>query len=221
MTNPNKIARVYFLLSLTFSITVVVARPVSAKTTCQPTPQGQLCISQVDFTSFAQEAYGNQDRSQWCWAASISMVFRYYKHPVSQDRIVEAVYGRKVNLPSGSGWNIASQVNRDWQDDNGKKFSSRLTAAYDFDARVMAVDNNWIINQLHEDRPIIIGTAGHAVVGTAIQYYVTPNGPYVTSIGVFDPWPGRGARGLSPLEMVDMGRGGSLRFLATVRVSDQ
>lgn len=220
MTNTNEMSRVHVLL-VALALGVTLATPVSARTKCQATPQGQLCLSEVDLASFAQEAYQSQDQSQWCWAACISMLFRYYKHPLSQDRIVEAVYGRKLNLPSGSGWNIASQLNRDWEDDNGKKFRSRLTAAYDYDARVMAIDNSWIINQLNDDRPIIIGTAGHAVVGTAIEYYVTPNGPYITAIGVFDPWPGRGARGLLPAEMVDIGRGGSLRFLATVQVSNQ
>ena len=211
-----------FLLSLLpLLIVIVVAVPASARTTCQATPRGPLCVSEVDFSSFAQRAFENQYQSQWCWAACISMVFRYYDHPVSQNRIVEAVYGRTINLPAGTGWNIASQLNRDWRDDNGDTFRARLTAAYDYQARVFAVNNYWIVNQLHEGHPIIIGTAGHAVVGTAIQYYQTPNGPFITSIGVFDPWPGRGARTLSPAEMTDVGRGGALQFLATVNVSDQ
>jgi hypothetical protein len=146
------------------------------------------------------------------------MVFRYYGHPVHQERIVEAVYGRTVNLPSGPGWNIANQINREWVDDNGKKFTSQLTAVFDANAGVAAINNAWIVNQLDQDRPIIIGTAGHAVVGTAIEYFPTPNGPYITSVGVFDPWPGRGARGLSPQEMVDVGRGGTVSFIATLTV---
>jgi hypothetical protein len=100
---------------------------------------------------------------------------------------VEAVYGKKVNLPSGPGWNIAGQVNRDWKDDRGKAFRSRLTAAYDYDARVNAVDNNWLVKELDQDRPFIIGTAGHAVVVTAIQFVPTPMGPNVIGVGVFDP----------------------------------
>jgi hypothetical protein len=57
-------------------------------------------------------------------------------------------------------------------------------------------------------------------VGTAIQYFATPYGPQIVSIGVFDPWPGTGARGLTPAEMMPAHMGGSLRFLATVRVTD-
>lgn len=220
INNAGKTCRRFLLSLLPLLVVFVLVAPASARTTCQSTPRGPLCVSEVDFSSFAQRAFQNQYQSQWCWAACVSMVFRYYDHPVSQSRIVEAVYGRIINLPSGNGWNIASQLNRDWTDDNGDSFRARLTAAYDYQAGVFAVNNNWIVNQLDQGHPIIIGTAGHAVVGTAIQYYITPTGPFITSIGVFDPWPGRGARSLSPTEMVDAGRGGALQFLATVNVSD-
>ncbi|HKO98457.1 MAG TPA: papain-like cysteine protease family protein [Pyrinomonadaceae bacterium] len=203
-------------------LTVTVASTQAfAKTTCQPSPRGQLCISQVDFNSFAQNAYQNQQSSQWCWAAAISMLFSYYKHPVSQPAIVQSLYGRLVDLPSGPGWNIASRVNTTWVDANGKRFRAELTGAYDFDARVMTLNNSTLINELDQDRPFIVGTRGHAVVGTAIQYVQTPMGPYITSIGVFDPWPGRGARGLDAREALAMHQGGDLRFLATVRITEQ
>lgn len=191
-----------------------------AETRCQPTPQGQLCISEVNFRTFTQQTYQTQKASQWCWAACISMVYTYYKHPVSQQRIVADVYGGVVNMPSGSGFNIARQLNRKWTDDSGKSFTAQLTAAYDFDARVFAINNNWMISELDQNRPIIIGAGTHAVVGTAIQYYVTPWGPNVVSVGVFDPWPGVGARGLYPAEMTPMHLGGALRFIASVKVSD-
>lgn len=203
------------------AITVTFSTHTFAKTTCQPSPQGNLCISQVDFNDFAQNAYQNQRSSQWCWAAAISMLFNYYRHPVSQQAIVQSLYGTLVNLPSGTGWNIASRVNRTWVDGNGKRFRATLTGAYDFDAGVMTVSNWMLVNELDQDRPVIIGTRGHAVVGTAIQYLQTPTGPYITSIGVFDPWPGRGARSLDPGEALAMHMGGELRFLATVRITDE
>lgn len=192
-----------------------------AKTTCGQTPMGQKCVSQVDFKTFAA-AYHPQEQSQWCWAATISMLFGYYGHPVGQESIVQAVYGRRVNLPSGNGWNIASQVNRQWEDADGETFSSHLTAAYDFQARVLTLNNAWLVNELDQDRPFIVGTAGHAVVATAIEYYPTPMGPNVVSVGVFDPWPGRGARNLTPPEMVPMhvDPRGQLQFVATVTVDE-
>src|SRR5215213_2489350 len=191
-----------------------------AKTTCQQGPQGQVCIAQIDFNSFAQNSYQDQQSSQWCWAASISMLFSYYNHPVSQQAIVQSLYGTLVDLPSGSGWNIASRLNTTWTDANGKRFRAQLTGAYDFDAGVMTINNATLVNELDQDRPVIIGTRGHAVVGTAIEFVPGPMGPIITGIGVFDPWPGRGARPLDQSEMLAMHLRGELRFLATVRVTE-
>lgn len=210
-----------FIVAVLVTVHVAVSMQALAKTTCQLTAQGQLCISQVDFNTFAQTAYQNQESSQWCWAASISMLFSYYKHPISQQAIVQSLYGGIINLPSGPGWNIASRVNTTWVDANGKRFRAQLTGAYDFDAGVMTVNNAMLVNELDQERPVIIGTRGHAVVGTAVQYIQTPAGPYITSIGVFDPWPGRGARGLDAREALAMHMGGDLRFLATVRITDE
>ena len=209
------------MLMAVLSITVTFSTNIFAKTTCQPSPQGNLCISQVDFNNFAQNAYQNQQSSQWCWAAAISMLFSYYGHPVSQQTIVQSLYGTVVNLPSGPGWNIASRVNRVWVDANGKRFRATLTGAYDFDAGVMTLSNSMLVKELDQDRPVIIGTRGHAVVGTAIQYLQTLGEPYISGIGVFDPWPGRGARGLDPSEARAMHIGGELRFLAAVRITDE
>jgi hypothetical protein len=201
-------------------LSVAFTTPAHAKTTCRPAPGGQLCTSEVDFARFAQTAFRRQDMSQWCWAASISMLYSYYGHPVSQERIVTSLYGRVVNLPSFNGYNIATRLNMDWVDDRNERFRSRITAAYDHDAGVNNLNNAWLVNELHEDRPFVVGTNNHAVVATAVQYYPTPMGPNVIAIGVFDPWPGRGARGLTPVEMTPMIAGGGLRFIATVRVSD-
>ena len=43
--------------------------------------------------------YSPQHMNVWCWAACISMVFAYYRHPVSQPRIVAETWGDIVNLP--------------------------------------------------------------------------------------------------------------------------
>jgi len=207
-----------FVLAGLLILNVISCTESFSTTTCRPTAQGQLCISQVDFNTFAQTAYQNQKMPQWCWAASISMLFSYYGHPVSQEAIVQSLYGRIDNLPSGTGWNIASRVNREWADSNGKRFSSQLTGAYDFDAGVMTISNAMLVNELDQDRPVIIGTRGHAVVGT-VEFLQTPAGPYITSIGVFDPFPGRGPRGLDSREALAKHMGGDLQFMATVRIT--
>jgi Papain-like cysteine protease AvrRpt2 len=198
----------------------VLAAPALADTSCQPTPQGNLCVSQVDFADFAEEAYQTQHATEWCWAACISMVFSFYGHPVSQERIVQEVYGGVVNLPAGYGVVIAQQLNRVWKDDNGDRFRSTLTGAYDTDAHVYALTDPMLIRELDEDHPIIIGAGGHAMVLTAIQYLQNQFGVSVQGAGVFDPWPGRGARALTRPELVRAELGGALRFVATARVED-
>lgn len=184
-----------FLLGLFLSIVLVPLSPVSAKTRCGG-ELGNQCIAEVDFARFAQTAYQQQKDSQWCWAAATSMLFSYYEHPVSQERIVASLYGRLVNLPSGPSLNIAARLNSAWIDDNRQAFKPTVSGAYDFDAGVLTITNGWLVGELDQDRPFIIGTNGHAVVVTAIRFIPTPLEPTIVGIGVFDPWPGRGARGL-------------------------
>lgn len=218
MNKTHKLDWARLLSGLIFLILIIT--PLQAKTTCQRTFQGDLCISEVDFKKFAK-SYAPQKMSQWCWAACISMVFGYNNHPVSQERIVQEAYGGIVNMPSGNGFNLARQLNRNWVDDKGKKFSAQLSAVYDFDARVFNFNNIWVINELDAERPFINGSGTHATVVTAVQYYRTPNGPIVTSVGVFDPWPGVGPRGLTPAEMTPMSvPSGTFRFAASAVISD-
>jgi len=135
-----------------------------------------------------------QQQSEWCWAASISMVFAYYDHPVSQKRIVQETWGSVVNMP-GQPDQILSDLNRAWKDDRGKSFSSSgdsLTA----NAATAVID-------LRADRPLIIGALGHATVLTALTSDVnTATGAWqVVAATVRDPWPLNGGRRiLSPQE---------------------
>ena len=188
-----------------------------AETACNPMG---LCTSQVDFSDFAQEAFQPQQMPEWCWAACISMIFDFYGHPVSQARIVSEVYGAVVNMPAVYGIIIAKQLNRTWTDDNGKRFRSVLTGAYDPQAGVNNLNNAILVSELDGGHPVLIGAAGHATVLTLMQYFQTPMGPNVRLCGVFDPWPGRGARNLAPAEMMPVGVGGALSFVATARVKD-
>jgi nuclear transport factor 2 (NTF2) superfamily protein len=179
-------------------------------------PEGPVMRAEVDASSFAK-TYKPQEMSQWCWAASISNIFAFYDHPVEQEKIVQQVYGRTVNLPAFSGSVIARQVNRVWTDDNGKRFRAKLTAAYDFDARIFAINNNFMINELRHGRPFLFGNTSHCMVVTAIDFSPVR----VVDVGVFDPWPtSRGTRRLSAAEMMPMNQGGQMRFLATLTVTD-
>lgn len=147
-----------------------------------------------------------QSQSQWCWAASISMILRHHGHEVQQDRIVSEAWGAPVNMPGGPETLLAS-LNRVWTDARGKRFrvvgdvfsANPVTAAQD----------------LADGHPLLIGTMGHAMVLTAVTYQrdVMGNGVVVEAV-VRDPWPGRGRRTLTAQEWL------STTFLARIRVSD-
>lgn len=181
---------------------------------------GNSCIAGVDLEEFYEEAYDEQEKSQWCWAASISMIFSYYQHPVEQRRIVRTVYGSTSNLPAMSGATIAAQLNRSWTDDNGQKFKSRLRAAFDADVGVFAIDARTMVRALRRDQPMIVGTRSHAMVLTSVQYVGSEESPNIIRAGVFDPYPGRGSRSLQQDELVPIFQGGSLRFIGLPIVMD-
>lgn len=189
-----------------------------SSTNCNTTNWGRVCVSEVDFERFAQEAFDTQHKTQWCWAASISMLFSYYGHRVDQERIVEEAYGGPFNW-AGQGFTIARALNRVWIDDNGDRFRARLTAAYDANAGIHAITDAQIVSALHAEQPLLLGARSHAMVLTSIRYRSTSTGPQILSAGVFDPWPGNGgARGTFPDEITPRHRGGSLIFLANVKV---
>ncbi|MGE8063577.1 papain-like cysteine protease family protein [Pseudomonas sp. NPDC089569] len=162
-----------------------------------------------------QQTYANQYMSQWCWAASIQMIFAYYGYNVSQPDIVLQAYGTINNLPALSGAVISQALTRRWIDQNGRQFDVRLLAAYDADAGVYAINNQLILQSLAQERPLVFGNLSHAMVLTAAAFQNTPMGPQIFNLGFMDPWPGNGIRGLiDPLELRPMHLGGHLRYLA-------
>ena len=144
-----------------------------------------------------------QYASQWCWAASMEMVFDYYGYDVPQAQIVSEVYGRTVNLPAVDS-TIIQALSRPWVDRAGRAFDCRcdvlLSAQHGFSRRDL---KQKATTYLAEGRPLIIGTIGHAMLLTGVNYWTTTydaNAGDVTAASVRDPWPGRGKRVLSAQE---------------------
>ena len=201
------------LLGALWGLPALSLTPAQALNSCS---QGG-CLAQVAFPQFAA-TYEQQYQSEWCWAASISMVFAYYGHPISQQRIVSEAYGAPVNMPAVSGFLIAQALNRVWIDDRGRQFKASLKAAFDAQSGVEAINSAVIVEALANGHPLVVGARGHAMVTTAVYYISTPNGPGILNVGVFDPWPGVGARNLLPDEMVPVPFG-SLTFLALALIT--
>lgn len=175
-----------------------------ARLSCGPwVPPGiQGCTAGINSALIPVTAF--QQMNQWCWAACIEMVFRYYGFKVSQAKIVEDTWGNIINMP-GSPGQILADLNRDWTDQFNRDFTTNGDS-YSANAMTAAQD-------LANDMPLIIGTMGHAVVLTRLDYFVDlyGNGD-VKSATVRDPWPGRGRRVLSPQEWYN------ISFAARIRV---
>lgn len=155
----------------------------------------QMCTAGIATFSFAQAL---QQMSEWCWAASISMVFNYYGHPISQQRIVAETWGGIGNVPAQPGV-ILQDLNRPWRDDDGNSFQVQ--------GDVLSVSPQTAVLDLQQDHPLIIGALGHATVLTALTSRVDVNtGQWeIVSAIVRDPWPGNGGRRvLSPQEWANI-----------------
>jgi hypothetical protein len=183
----------------------LAASHVRAALRCTPfAPNGvQQCEAGIDSSLIHKTAL--QQKSEWCWAACIEMVFGYYGYDIPQKRIVTETWGSDVNMP-GQPQQIVADLNRVWKAEDGRKFTASGDV-YSANAVTAAQD-------LSQDYPLIVGTMGHAVVLTSLVYLRNAyGGGEVQSAIVRDPWPGRGRRILAPQEWY------SINFACRIRVA--
>jgi len=134
----------------------------------------------------------SQHNTNWCWAASIQMIFNYYGIDITQEQIVARSYGVSPTglLPDWTGNEQVITANlNNWSVDNGgRQYTVR---AYCYPGPPTPA---YLIQELALKRPVLIGYqsgpgSGHVVVITACSYINTDNGPLIESIVVRDPWP--------------------------------
>ncbi len=134
----------------------------------------------------------SQRNSNWCWAASLQMIFNYYGVTISQEQIVGRSYGVDPNgiLPNWTGsFEVITMNLNNWSVDNfGRYYAVQSSLFWG------APTPLFLIQELSAQKPVLIGyksgpSSGHAVVVTALSYIPTPNGPSIQTIIVRDPWP--------------------------------
>lgn len=149
-------------MGLTLGPTAAMVRTAEAQAFCgQRSAVGARQCRVGILSQLASQAAVAQEESSWCWAACISMVFDYFGRPVSQARIVEQTFGTTINLPANSD-QILGQINRVWTDDHGVRFLA--------EGGSLPVLPPSFAAYLARDKPLIVGTLGHAMVMTEYRW---------------------------------------------------
>jgi hypothetical protein len=179
----------------------------------------ELLTATVDMPRLAQ-AIQTQQCEQWCWAASISMIFAYHGYSVSQTQIVAQTYGSVVCLPALVSYTIGADLSRPYLDAFGRRFVSQVTAAFDPQNGIYNLTNAMIVNELSSNRPLLYCNKHHAMVLYEVTYTGSALNPTIRAARVVDPWPfTERTHRLTDAEMYMINVGGDMTFLAATRVT--
>lgn len=156
----------------------------------QPNPRGvQVCIAGVSSLRFFSAL---QECPQWCWAASIQMIFATQGRVVPQTSIVQRLFP-DLRCSPANGPQIVNAVNSGpWQDQEGNTFLAQASPLADLS---FGISNPLAAAQAAQElaagRPLINGALGHATVMSAMRYARDAYGNgRPLEILVRDPWPG-------------------------------
>lgn len=216
MSNPVHLAsplRTWLLLAAAL-IALLAAPAVHASEVCgTPDSNGIITCKAGLSTAQVQTILVAQEKSQWCWAASIAMVFAHYGHDVSQEGIVRQHFGDAVDR-AVSASDITSLLESPWRDGKGRPFATNAVVAQSPDKRPGPA-HQIMISELARQHPLVIGVSGHAMVLVRVEYERLPadGAIRITGATVIDPIPGRGLRRLLAHEARPS-------YVAAVRVSD-
>jgi hypothetical protein len=229
----------YILIALLLVPLMIGTKPAhsqasGAGTQCEVVDEfgDQECVTSISIAQFAP-AYQQQQQTEWCWAASIAMIFAYYGHPVTQSQIVTGQLGELINQ-AGQPWQIFQAMNGSYTDDNGVKFNSVVTGLYDVLDHYDNISYTDIGAALNQGEPVLIGTenpdgsGAHATVLSAIEYAVpygdpvevASDGSNIIAATVFDPWPtSAGLVTLYPPQILPASLDGGVFFAAITQVT--
>lgn len=156
----------------------------------------QRCRAELS-ASQIQAMAATQEKSQWCWAASIAMVFARYGYALSQEHIVRQYFGDPSDRAVAADV-ITQLLARPWKDREGRRFEAIARVSRLAERGPLAVYASTMVTELAGQRPVLIGVAGHAMVLVGVDFERLPaaGGVRITGGKVIDPKPGRGLRRL-------------------------
>jgi len=149
----------------------------------------------IDNFRFQYDAFpefsGRQRQQNWCWAACIQMLLNYHRISVTQEQIVERVYGKQFDAPA-TPTTIVAALNG-WAID--KSFRDAFVLA-----EVHPANDSWlIVSELVAKNPLIVGfdgyPTGHACLLTSAWHRPKPGGGSTFyALELRDPWQGNPSR---------------------------
>jgi hypothetical protein len=180
---------------------VLAAESAAAGTACAPTAQPgvERCVAGLA-PAVLREMQATQAASNWCWAASISMVLRRYGVTVPQEAVVKAGLGAPANekvRPEA----ITDLLNRSWRDAAGRAVQvvSSAMPSWWRQQGVVAPD---VLDDLHHDKPLVLAVQEHAMVLVQVVYERSAGQPVrLLQALVLDPAGGGGLRNLRASEV--------------------
>lgn len=157
--------------------------------------QGQIFYSKDDGlywaaieTTYFIPYVAQQRSTNWCWAACTQMVLNYQGVNVTQEQIVQRVFGVCIDRP-GNAMDIV-QGARGWNVDG-----HTINARYDY-----SFVPQRIVDDLVNKYPLVVGLTmpgqniGHAFVMTGMSFEKEGDAVYPQSVILRDPWPGNQSR---------------------------
>jgi hypothetical protein len=211
--NKSNTWRAVLLLQILAAMALLLPTASSAAQDCEPMqPNGiQRCAAGLSSTQVAQMR-ATQEQSQWCWAASIAMVFAHHGFSLAQERVVERHFGELANR-GVPGAVMTQLLGESWRDAKGRAFLASALVG-DAPARRFQFGSDTVVRELADERPLIVGALGHAMVLVHVEYERFPEQDAVRITGgtVIDPAAGQGVRRLKPQELQPS-------YVAAVRVS--
>lgn len=170
-------------VALVASLWVSCVAPASAETACAPTAQAgvERCVSGLPAAALAT-IFEPQQASNWCWAASISMILRRYGVTVPQEQVVRAAFGAASN-ERASVQAVGELLNRRWGDAKGHALvaSAQPLAPW---RRSFGLAAPEVLNDLAQGRPLLLGAQQHAMVLVQVTFERSVDGKPLTPVGV-------------------------------------
>jgi hypothetical protein len=177
-----------------------------AGTRCDPSQTAGIerCVSGLPASLIARMQQ-NQESSNWCWAASVSMLLRRYGVSIPQQQVAREHLGRpdnvKVSLDA-----LADVFNRTWRDEEGRQLDGALSPLPSW-RKALGISAPEVMEELDQGRPLLLAADGHAMVLVQVVYeQATPGqgsageAPRIVRAVVIDPQSPVLVRSLKPQE---------------------